>query len=43
MAAAWGTGNNLDVMAPSAADDARMRAWLGRLERQSMTPARRSS
>lgn len=38
MAAAWGSGNNLDLMAPSAADDARMRAWLGRLERQSMTP-----
>jgi class 3 adenylate cyclase len=34
----WGTGTNLDVMAPSAADDARMRAWLGRLERLSMTP-----
>lgn len=35
----WGTGVNLDRMAPSAADDDRMRAWLGRLERQSMSPS----
>jgi class 3 adenylate cyclase len=35
----WGTGANLDDMAPSAADDPRMREWLGRLERQSTTPA----
>ena len=34
----WGTGVNLETMAPSAADDQRVRAWLGRLERQSMTP-----
>ena len=34
----WGTGVNLDVMAPSAAEDPRIRAWLGRLERLSMTP-----
>jgi class 3 adenylate cyclase/alpha-beta hydrolase superfamily lysophospholipase len=36
---AWGSGSNLEVMAPSAADDDRMRAWLGRLERQSMSPS----
>jgi class 3 adenylate cyclase len=35
----WGTGGNLEAMAPSVADDARMRAWMGRLERQSSTPA----
>jgi class 3 adenylate cyclase len=39
MAEHWGTGTNLDNMAPSAADDPRMREWLGRLERQSTTPA----
>jgi class 3 adenylate cyclase len=39
MAAAWGTGSNLENMAPSAADDDRMRDWLGRMERQSMTPS----
>ena len=38
LTAGWGTGMNLDRMAPSAADDERMRQWLGRLERQSMTP-----
>lgn len=35
----WGTGSNLEEMAPSAADDPRMREWLGRLERLSTTPA----
>jgi len=35
----WGTGANIELLAPSAADDDRMRAWLGRLERQSMTPS----
>lgn len=35
----WGTGVNIENMAPSVADDARMRAWLGRLERQSATPS----
>jgi class 3 adenylate cyclase len=39
LVADWGTGVNLEVMAPSAVDDARMRAWLGRLERLSMTPS----
>jgi class 3 adenylate cyclase len=34
----WGTGTNLELMAPSVADDQRMREWLGRLERSSMTP-----
>jgi class 3 adenylate cyclase len=35
----WGTGSNLEDMAPSVADDPRMREWLGKLERLSMTPA----
>lgn len=35
----WGTGATLDQVAPSLADDARMRAWMGRLERMSATPA----
>ncbi|QEC49701.1 adenylate/guanylate cyclase domain-containing protein [Baekduia soli] len=35
----WGTGANLEVMAPSVAGDVRMREWLGRLERLSATPA----
>jgi class 3 adenylate cyclase len=34
----WGTGANIERMAPSVAQDARMRAWMGRLERQSVTP-----
>lgn len=35
----WGTGATLEQVAPSLADDARMREWMGRLERQSATPA----
>ena len=35
---AWGTGSNLPVVAESLADDARVRAWLGRLERVSLSP-----
>jgi class 3 adenylate cyclase len=35
---AWGTGSNLEQLAPSAAGDERMRRWLARLERLSMTP-----
>jgi class 3 adenylate cyclase len=35
----WGTGANLEDMAPSVIDDARIRQWLGRLERQSATPS----
>jgi class 3 adenylate cyclase len=35
----WGTGTNLQDMAPSVADDPRMREWLGKLERLSITPA----
>ncbi|HEU4977233.1 MAG TPA: adenylate/guanylate cyclase domain-containing protein [Baekduia sp.] len=38
-AASWGSGHNLEAMAPSAAHDPRMREWLGRLERLSCTPA----
>ncbi len=34
----WGTGTNLDLLAPSVADDEQLRAWLGRLERQSLSP-----
>jgi class 3 adenylate cyclase len=39
LAAAWGTGSNLDTMAPTLAGDQRMRDWLARLERLSSTPA----
>jgi class 3 adenylate cyclase len=39
LAEIWGTGAQIDILAPSAADDDRMRAWVGRLERQSMTPS----
>jgi class 3 adenylate cyclase len=35
----WGTGANIERMAPSVAQDARMRAWMGKLERQSVTPS----
>lgn len=35
----WGTGANIERVAPSAAGDQRMRDWMGRLERQSMTPS----
>lgn len=35
----WGTGANLARIAPTVAEDDRMRAWLARLERQSMTPS----
>jgi class 3 adenylate cyclase len=35
---AWGTGSNLHVVAESLADDSRVRAWLGRLERVSLSP-----
>lgn len=34
----WGSGALLSRLAPSAVDDPRIRSWLGRLERQSMTP-----
>ncbi|HEU4978319.1 MAG TPA: alpha/beta fold hydrolase [Solirubrobacteraceae bacterium] len=34
----WGSGANLDDLAPSRAGDPRMRAWLGRLERLSSSP-----
>jgi pimeloyl-ACP methyl ester carboxylesterase len=34
----WGTGANLDRLAPSAAGDDRLRAWLARLERRSSSP-----
>jgi class 3 adenylate cyclase len=34
----WGTGAVLDDLAPSRADDAHLRSWLGRLERLSSSP-----
>jgi class 3 adenylate cyclase len=34
----WGQGANLDVLAPSAADDPQLRAWLARLERLAASP-----
>jgi class 3 adenylate cyclase len=36
--AVWGTGSQLAEMAPSMAEDPRMRAWLGRFERLSCAP-----
>jgi pimeloyl-ACP methyl ester carboxylesterase len=38
-APAWGTGENLEIFAPSQADDAAMRAWWGRMERMATSPA----
>jgi class 3 adenylate cyclase len=38
MLARWGTGAMLDDLAPSRADDARLRSWLARLERLSASP-----
>lgn len=35
----WGDGTNLGMTAPSAARMPRIQEWLGRIERQSMTPA----
>jgi class 3 adenylate cyclase len=34
----WGTGAMLDAIAPSRADDTRLRSWLARLERLSSSP-----
>ena len=34
----WGEGTNLAVLAPTAADDTQMRAWLARLERLAASP-----
>jgi pimeloyl-ACP methyl ester carboxylesterase len=34
----WGTGSNLDRLAPSMAGDTALRLWLGRLERASNSP-----
>ena len=39
MVAEWGTGANLARLAPSAAGDVRLREWIARMERQSMTPS----
>jgi class 3 adenylate cyclase len=36
--ASWGTGANFDRVAPSLADDDRVRAWYARLERLSNSP-----
>jgi pimeloyl-ACP methyl ester carboxylesterase len=35
---AWGTGSVLPLVAPSRADDERLRTWLGRMERGSLSP-----
>jgi len=34
----WGEGTNLEVLAPTAAGDPQMRAWLARLERLAASP-----
>jgi class 3 adenylate cyclase len=34
----WGEGTNLDVLAPTSADDPQLRAWLARLERLAASP-----
>ncbi|MDX6679681.1 MAG: hypothetical protein QOE31_3733, partial [Solirubrobacteraceae bacterium] len=34
----WGQGANLDVLAPSAAEDPQLRSWLARLERLAASP-----
>jgi len=34
----WGQGTNLDVLAPTSADDLQLRAWLARLERLAASP-----
>jgi class 3 adenylate cyclase len=36
----WGEGDLLDDLAPSAADDARLRDWVARLERMGASPGR---
>lgn len=36
----WGTGVNLERIAPSLAGDVRVREWLGRLERSAASPGR---
>ncbi len=38
IAESWGTGLNLEQIAPSRADDPRMRAWMARMERLSSSP-----
>jgi pimeloyl-ACP methyl ester carboxylesterase len=38
LAEVWGTGLNLEQLAPSRADDPRMRAWMARMERLSSSP-----
>jgi class 3 adenylate cyclase/alpha-beta hydrolase superfamily lysophospholipase len=38
LADAWGTGMNLEQIAPSRKDDPRMRAWMARMERLSSSP-----
>jgi class 3 adenylate cyclase/alpha-beta hydrolase superfamily lysophospholipase len=38
LAQVWGTGSNLEQIAPSRASDPRMRAWMARMERLSSSP-----
>jgi class 3 adenylate cyclase len=40
IAARWGTGMNIDVLAPSAAGDEGLRTWFARLERLAASPGR---
>jgi class 3 adenylate cyclase len=39
LSANWGTGSNLERLAPSRAGDLHMQAWLARLERLCMSPS----
>ncbi len=38
LSSAWGMGSNLPLIAESLADDDRVRSWLGRMERASLSP-----
>lgn len=38
LAEVWGTGMNIESVAPSRANDPRMRAWMARMERLSSSP-----
>jgi class 3 adenylate cyclase len=38
-APAWGTGENMEIFAPSLTDDVAMREWWARLERLSVSPS----
>jgi pimeloyl-ACP methyl ester carboxylesterase len=38
LAEVWGTGSNLELIAPSRADDPWMKSWMARMERLSSSP-----